>query len=302
MISILLPAYKSKYLREAIESVLTQTYKDWELIIVNDKSPQPIDKVVSKYHDSRIRYFVNEVNIGGSNPVANWNRCLSYAKGEYLTLLCDDDLFKPNFLEEMMKLAEKYPQCSVFRSGVEIIDADNKAFDFYPSSPEWESCEDYMWHVFRGYRCQTVTEWFYRTKKIRELGGYVSLPLAWYSDFLSTFKFSIQGGIASTSKHLVSFRMSGENITSQKERHTLQKMEASCLFEEAIKVIIKENDFQKADVLSPLLSKYLRGKRTYSLCTCRWNDLFQILKDWRHYHIDFKMIFKSLIYRLLIWQ
>ena len=58
--SFVLPAYKARFFREAIDSILAQTYKDFELIIVNDASPEDLDSIVNSYDDSRIRYYVNE--------------------------------------------------------------------------------------------------------------------------------------------------------------------------------------------------------------------------------------------------
>ena len=90
-ISIAIPAYKAKYLAQAIESVLNQTFNDFELIIVNDQSPEDITSIVKSFNDRRIRYYINDKNIGGNDPVANWNKCLSYAKGEFFAMICDED-------------------------------------------------------------------------------------------------------------------------------------------------------------------------------------------------------------------
>ena len=61
--SFVLPAYKATFFKEAIDSILAQTYKEFELIIVNDASPDDLDSIVNSYSDSRIRYYVNEQNI-----------------------------------------------------------------------------------------------------------------------------------------------------------------------------------------------------------------------------------------------
>ena len=90
--SILLPVYKAKYLRDCIDSIIAQTYTDWELIIINDASPDPIDSIVTTYHDARIHYYVNETNIGGKDLVRQWNTCLVKAKGEYCICIGDDDI------------------------------------------------------------------------------------------------------------------------------------------------------------------------------------------------------------------
>lgn len=64
LVSIGIPAYKATYLKEAIDSVLNQTYTKFELIIVNDKSPENIEEIISTYNDKRIRYYKNEDNLG----------------------------------------------------------------------------------------------------------------------------------------------------------------------------------------------------------------------------------------------
>ena len=93
--SFILPAYKARFFREALDSILSQTNKDFDLIIVNDASPEDLDSIVRSYNDSRIRYYVNEKNIGGKDLVAQWNHCLEYAKGEYVILASDDDVYSP---------------------------------------------------------------------------------------------------------------------------------------------------------------------------------------------------------------
>lgn len=297
MVSVLLPAFKAKYLSEAIMSVLSQTHEDFELIIVNDKSPEDLTSIVSLFDDYRIRYFINEENIGAKDLVANWNYCLSLARGEYFCLICDDDVYEPTFIEEMLSLANQYPHCNVFRSGVSIIDKNAKVYDYYPSSPSWESSEDYIWHVLRGYRCQTITEWFYRRDPILHQGGFVSFPLAWYSDFISIFKFSTEGGIASTAKRLVTFRMSGDNITSKHNMHTLKKMEAACLFENELADMIISNKYDK-DILLSLLRKYMFKKKTYELGTCSFSDLIRLYHSRKEYGLSHLMFLKSLKQRL----
>lgn len=75
--SFVIPAYKSSFLKEAIDSILAQTYTNFELIIVNDASPEDIESIVNSYEDYRIRYYVNSENIGGKNLVAQWNKSIT---------------------------------------------------------------------------------------------------------------------------------------------------------------------------------------------------------------------------------
>lgn len=98
--SILLPAYKAAgIIGETIDSILNQTFKDFELIIVDDKSPDSTLKVLNKYakRDKRIKVFSNEKNLGYSG---NLQECLNKATGEYVFLMGNDDLLSPVALKK----------------------------------------------------------------------------------------------------------------------------------------------------------------------------------------------------------
>ena len=81
--SVTVPTYKAQFLAECIDSIWAQTYKNFELIIVNDASPQDLDRMGSKDDDPRIRYYKNKVGFGAEHVVGNWNKCLEYATGDY---------------------------------------------------------------------------------------------------------------------------------------------------------------------------------------------------------------------------
>jgi len=112
-VSICIPSYNyAHYIQETIKSVLKQTYKNFELIIVDNCSTDNTEEIVNKYIsiDSRIKYFYNDTNIG---LVENLSRCLVMASGEYVKILCADDLLEPRCIEESVQLLEKYPQVTL---------------------------------------------------------------------------------------------------------------------------------------------------------------------------------------------
>ncbi|HEX2037869.1 MAG TPA: glycosyltransferase family 2 protein, partial [Chloroflexota bacterium] len=78
---------RSRYLRRAIESVLGQTFGDFELIVSDDRSPDDTAEVVAQYRDPRLRYHRNAENLG---LVGNYNRCLELARGQYIGIFDDD--------------------------------------------------------------------------------------------------------------------------------------------------------------------------------------------------------------------
>lgn len=109
LVSILTPAYKAEpYIGQAIESVLAQTMPDWELIIVEDCSPDNTAQVVERYlDDPRITLLRNEQNLGEG---ASRNRALEVARGEWITLLDADDWYAHNRLERMLSVAHTTKQ------------------------------------------------------------------------------------------------------------------------------------------------------------------------------------------------
>lgn len=212
LVTIAIPAYKARYLHEAIDSALRQDYTNIEVIIVNDKSPYDLDSIVSQFNDERIRYYKNDINLGSQSIVLNWNRCLEYAKGEYFVLLCDDDYLFPNFVSTLLSLVKKYPSCDVFHARRMIIHKDQRNSES-KLWPEFESGEDFQFNSLENKRHHTVTEFLYRTEFIKSKGGYMVFPIGYYSDTASILSWS-KNGIASSQECICAFRHNEENISS----------------------------------------------------------------------------------------
>lgn len=266
LVTIAIPAYKATFLKEAISSALNQTYTNIELIVVDDASPESIEEITKGFNDSRIRYYLNATNLGKDDPSKNWNKCLEYAKGEYFALLCDDDTYEPTFVEEMLKLANDYPDVKVFRARAKIIDESNNIISWYPSAPAFETCLDYMYQKMFGFRRQTISEFLYVTDYIKTLGGYTNTPRAWTADSLSIYKFAWENGIASTANILVNFRDSSENISSIYS-DALQKRDALLFFKKEIQHYIQNLAEQNQQQLLKNALYYFMYTEIIMLCT-----------------------------------
>ena len=104
-VSVCIPVYMgTEHLRFAIESVLQQTYNDFELLIIDDYSPEDIAGIVNSYQDPRIRFLCNTENLGAE---INWNRCLKEARGRYFKLLPMDDLLAADCLEKQINVLDQ---------------------------------------------------------------------------------------------------------------------------------------------------------------------------------------------------
>lgn len=104
LVSIIMPSYNTAdYLRDSIQSVIDQTYKNWELLIIDDCSSDGTDIVVNSFHDKRIHYFKNNRNSGAA---VSRNRALREANGKWIAFLDSDDLWFPEKLEKQITFME----------------------------------------------------------------------------------------------------------------------------------------------------------------------------------------------------
>jgi glycosyltransferase involved in cell wall biosynthesis len=124
LVSVAMPVYNAeKYLRQAIDSVLGQTYTHFELILVNDGSSDRSKEIIHSYSDSRIRYIENENNIGITKTR---NICVQHANGKYIAVLDNDDIAMPNRLEKQVEFLESDSQYGICGSFYDIIDDAGK--------------------------------------------------------------------------------------------------------------------------------------------------------------------------------
>ena len=123
LVSIILPTYnRAAVLPHAINSVLAQSYRHFELIIVDDNSPDDTRAVVDSFQDSRIRYVKNEPNLRLPRAL---NRGFSLAQGELLTWTSDDNLLCPNAIEKMVALIQQKPCDFVYADYYLFSDLDS---------------------------------------------------------------------------------------------------------------------------------------------------------------------------------
>ena len=116
--SVIMPLYnKAPYVRKAVESVVGQTYRDWELVVVDDGSSDGSGEVVAGVADARIR-IIRQENAGVG---ATRNRGVAESSAPYICFLDADDWWEPTFLEEMEGLITRYPDAGIYGTGYWIV-------------------------------------------------------------------------------------------------------------------------------------------------------------------------------------
>lgn len=252
--SVTIPAYKSRYLGEAVGSVVSQTFADWELIIVDDCSPEDLRTVVSPYlTDSRISYYRNERNCGAVDVVDNWNRCLDYCTGDYVICIGDDDRLLPCCLEEYAALINKHPGLHVYHARTQIINAEGQVVNLQEPRPEHESVLSLIWNRWASRNKQYIGDFCYDTKYLKQEGGYYKLPLAWGSDDVTAAKAADGLGIANTQAFCFQYRENPLTISSTTS-HARLKIESTLAQYDWFAAFLENIDRSK---LTPADSDYL---------------------------------------------
>ncbi len=121
-VSVVMPVYNGeKYLREAIDSILNQTFSDFEFIIINDCSADSTEQIIMSYTDDRIVYVKNEKNMGVAESL---NRGIDLAKGEYIARMDADDISLPERFEKQVKFMDKHTDIGVCGSNIFLFNED----------------------------------------------------------------------------------------------------------------------------------------------------------------------------------
>ncbi|MFH1712580.1 MAG: glycosyltransferase, partial [Candidatus Jacksonbacteria bacterium] len=125
-ITVLMPVYNGeKYLKEAIESILNQTFVDFEFLIINDGSTDNSEKITKSYKDTRIKLINNEINLG---LIKTLNKGLDLANGKYIARMDQDDISLPNRLKIQVNFMDKHPEIGVSGAWAKTIGGNNKKY------------------------------------------------------------------------------------------------------------------------------------------------------------------------------
>jgi glycosyltransferase involved in cell wall biosynthesis len=219
-VSILMAAFNhEKYISEAINSVLSQTFQEWELIIVDDCSTDNTVSKIKSYSDPRIRVFISQHNEG---QFATVRKCLEEATGEYIAILNSDDSFHSAKLEKQVRYLENNPAVGAVFSYATLIDDGGKVFynksNFYCELFEKDNRDRYQWlnYFFYQGNCLCHPSVLVRRECHEELGPYKQF-LTQLSDFDFWIRLLFRWEIYIIPEYLTNFRIrEGEaNLSGQ---------------------------------------------------------------------------------------
>jgi glycosyltransferase involved in cell wall biosynthesis len=168
-ITVLVPCYNyGRYLGEALDSVISQSFTAWEAIVIDNGSTDDTAKVLARYRDPRIRVVYHGVNRG--LPLS-YNEGLALAKGELFVMLSADDRYKPGFLEQIVGCFDAHPEVALVTTHGDRIDADGRVYRIENAPFERTGIYDGLPLLFER-SFVAASAGVARTAVLRALGGY----------------------------------------------------------------------------------------------------------------------------------
>ncbi len=216
-ISVIMAVYNGMpFLKEAVKSILDQSYRNLEFIVVNDASTDDTLKYLNGLKDKRIKIINNSENLG---LAASLNKALAFAKGEYIARMDADDISLPNRLETQLRYLEDHPQIALCGCWAELINEKGAKIGAkrYPSQPE--KIKSTLLH----YPCIIHPTFFASRKFYTELKGY-DPKFDFAEDYELLMRARNKFKMANINKTLLKWRLCDKR-RSRQDMHFMDKID-----------------------------------------------------------------------------
>lgn len=291
-VSVVMPAYNhEKFVGVAIESVLNQTYTDFEFIIINDGSTDGTDSVIKAYDDTRIKYF-NQDNQGAHNAI---NKGVSFAKGEYISIINSDDLYHLKRLSYLVEKAESQNAVFIF-TDLHFIDEYGRQIEkesrwLRSLQLKYSKCGSLEETFLSGNIAVTTSNFFFLTKILREIGPFKPYRYVHDYDFaLRTLLKYPDNFLYISDKKYLSYRLHESNtvresitevpieilmLLLEKTPEFIQNKNDRIRVEAALKYIERINK----DLFPEIRGKYIRVKHITNTMSWKMTALLRWIYD-----------------------
>lgn len=297
-LAIVIPAYKSTFLKNTLESISHQTCKDFTLYIGDDCSPYNLESIVKDFNGQiDIVYKRFNMNLGGKDLVAQWKRCVDMTDGEqYIWLFSDDDVMDINCVEKFYEAIKLYPNAGLFHFNINKINDKSQQVCSFKPWPKYCSTKEYIDGKLgaKGY-ISFVVEFIIRRDIYMKCGGFENFDLAWGSDFVSWIKFSdAANGIITIDNAKVNWRESNENISPQKNPQIIyRKLKSVILYTKWISDFAKSRNYGKVWFYSKFALGELRRNKNI-LSKTEFNELLAFYSQINNLNFLYQYLLKFL--------
>jgi len=208
-VSIVIPIYNAeKYVGEAIEGLLNQTYTDFELILVNDCSTDGTLEILKEYQkkDNRIKIIVNEKNLRVS---AAANRGIKEARGEYIVKQDSDDWSYPDRIAKQVEYMDAHPEVVLSSGNMEMCDENMNV----KNRTHFPTTHAEIMNVLLQFNPMVHSAMIYRRETFLDVGGYGGINTS--EDYLLTMKMASKGQLGNLEDVLVKYRVLNTSLTAK---------------------------------------------------------------------------------------
>jgi glycosyltransferase involved in cell wall biosynthesis len=200
---------RAAWLREAVASVLSQSYEDFELLISDNCSDDCTPEVAAEFVDPRISFFRQPANLG---MVGNWNFCLEQARGELFLVLSDDDVLEPEAIASLQSELCDAAVALVY-SRVRYVGENSPTDAASRLSPLAESGASFIVNALANQRDVMPSATLHRTQQAKDLGGYPDIGTA--ADLALRLALAIRGSVRFRTEPLARYRMHGQALSNE---------------------------------------------------------------------------------------
>lgn len=223
-LAIVIPAYKARYLREALASIANQTDQRFQVYVGDDCSPEPLGEIVKEFAGAlRIIYHRFDSNLGGQSLVKQWDRCLRLTREPWIWLFSDDDFMDKNCVSAFYAERERTQgSCDVYRFNTIWVNGQSQPQTESPLHPAAETGADFLLARLAGKRNSTLQEIIFSRNAWETCGGIPDFPLAWCSDDAFIAQLGRVHPIRTITEARVNWRLSDLNISNNKSAGTVR--------------------------------------------------------------------------------
>lgn len=245
-----MPAYNAeKYIHETINSILNQSYKDFEFIIINDGSIDRTKEIILSYSDNRIVYLENERNSG---IVITLNKGLEYASGEYIARMDADDIAMEDRLRKQVEYMDQNKDIGVLGTGICIFgDAVQEQHRIFTANSEQLKAE----LLFNS--CIAHPTVMIRRSVLRDNDLKYDIDYAGAEDYCLWWKIAKVSKIATLSDVLVKYRIHPSQVTKRKDERYYKMMQ------KLMEIRFTDIGFDATDIEKEVFMKYCLGEYDY---------------------------------------
>ena len=214
-VSVCIPAYNNEnYIMHTVNSVLEQTFTDFELVVIDDCSKDGTVALIESIADPRVRLVRNEKNLG---MAGNWNRCIEEAKAPLVKILCADDLLYPDSLKKEVQALMEHPEVNLVCSDTALVNIDGEQVGAFKRWPKRGSMDgrrlarvSLLFNNFFGAPCNNL----FRREAAVAVGGF-DRAFPYILDFDFWIRLACTGDVFIIHETLNGFRLRNDSNTGK---------------------------------------------------------------------------------------